>query len=294
VNLNQLVLEYQQSGEGLSRILREIAPRIYSYPLSKPGFGEDDCGEYYLFVYPRLLRTLRRFQDRGKPFEWYLNSVLCWQLKEYRCHRYRCEEGWGAAAHPGFWERAGLPPGGNRGCPAPDPVPGPAPTAPDLAAWLPRVCRGRLSRAAGRRLLFWALKDPRRLAPADLEMLAGASGVPAGALEAAVQEIERALLAKEERLHRLYLRRNRSYALCLRLQRRLARELDPERRAEGLLRLERARSDLHTALARLSAVRLAASNREIALALSIPKGTVDSSLYWLRLRLAELREERSA
>jgi hypothetical protein len=289
-NLNQLVVEYQQSGEGLSRILSEIAPRIYRYPLSKPGFSEDDCGEYYLFVYPRVLRTLRRFQDRGKPFEWYLNSVLCWQLKEYRSHRYRCEEGWGAAAHPGFWERAGLPQGGNPGCPPPDP----GASAPELAAWLPRVCGGRLSRAAGRRLLFWALKDPRRLSPADLQMLAGASGVPAGALETAVQEIERALLTKEERLHRLYLRRNRSYALCLRLQRRLTRELEPERRAEALLRLERARGDLHTALARLSAVRLAASNREIARALSIPKGTVDSSLYWLRLRIAQFREERSA
>jgi hypothetical protein len=290
-NLNQLVLAYQQSGQGLARILAEIAPSIYRYPLSKPGLGEDDCGEYFLFVYPRLLRTLTRFKDRGKPFEWYLNSVLCWQLKEYRCHRYRCEEGWGAAAHPGFWDRTGLFQAGRPAFPPGFDAGG---SEDALAAWLPKIGGARLSRAAGRRLLFWALKDPRRLSPRDIEILAAASGVSASVLEAAVQEIEQALLMKEERLHRLYHRRNRSYALCLQYQQRLSRELDPERRREALRRLEQARARLHRTLASLSAVRLAASNRDIARALKIPKGTVDSSLYWLRLRLAALREQRSA
>jgi hypothetical protein len=289
-SLNKLVLAYQRSGEGLNEILAEIALQIYRYPLSKRGFSEDDCGEYFLFVYPRLLRTLNRFHDRGKPFEWYLNSVLCWQLKEYRRHRYSSDESWGVAAQPGFWDREGLPAWSPPGTPSAVHLEERSSSLESMQ----RFCGRRLSKAAGRRLLFWALKNPRRLAPADIERLGELSGLSPEFLELAVRSVERSILRKRERLHRLYVRRNRAYSLCLHLQTRIARELDPDRRRELHFRLEKARASLHKTVARLSTIRFSASNREIARALQVPKGTVDSSLYWLRRRIASCQEERSS
>ena len=292
LSLTQQVRSYQQSGEGLREILAEISLRVYRYPLGRFGFSEDDCGEYYLFVYPRLLRTIERFQDRGKPFEWYLNSVLCWQLKEYRRRRLSSEENWGIAAQPGFWEYGGQPAWSRGGCSGATAAFGEP--KPAMLEALRRVCGPRVSRAAGRRLLFWALKHPARLVAEDIRTLAGLSGLPVSLLEQAVREVERTLLHREERLHRLYLRRNRAYARCLHFHAQLTRELDPERKEQIRCRLDKARSCLHRTLDRLSGIRLRPSNREIARALQVPKGTVDSSLYWLKHRLMAFGQERNS
>ncbi|MBN1834489.1 MAG: hypothetical protein JW820_01495 [Spirochaetales bacterium] len=278
-SLNERVLQYQRDGRGLQELMEEIAPRVYSYPLSKFGFDEDDCGEYFLFVYPRLLRTLARFQERGRPFEWYLNSVLRWQLGEYRRLRRASEERWAAATQPGFWERPAVSGGG-----------GPEDTDPGPVELLRKVCGTRGSRAAGRRILFWALKHPRRLAGEDIQALAEVSGLEESFVEEAVRAVEQSLHQREERLRRLHERRNRAYARCLHLQGQLCRELDRERRRELRARLDKARNSLHRTAERLSRVRAQPSNREIARALRVPKGTVDSSLFWLRRRLT--RDDR--
>ena len=286
--LNQRVLQYQRDGRGLEEILAEIGPRIYRYPLSKLGFDEDDCGEYYLFVYPRLLRTLDRFQDRGKPFEWYLNSVLRWQLREYRRRRCAGEASWAAAAQSGFWEPEGKP-ACSRFSPCPQAG---AEEGPGVLELVRRACGSRVSRAAGRRILFWALKHPRELGPEDLQVLAQISGLAPSVLEEALRSVERSLHEREQRLQRLYQRRNRAYARCLHLQARMCRELDTGRKEQLRLRLDKARDSLHRTAERLAGARAHPSNREIARALQVPKGTVDSSLYWLRQRV--LREVRSS
>ncbi len=78
-SLNGRVLKFQKTGEGLKGIMSDLSRKIYRYPRSKPGSREDDCGDFYLFFYSRIARMLERFEDRGKPFECYLNSVLYWQ-----------------------------------------------------------------------------------------------------------------------------------------------------------------------------------------------------------------------
>jgi RNA polymerase sigma factor (sigma-70 family) len=279
--LNDRVLQYQRSGEGLETIMAEIGPRIYRYPLSAFGLDEDDCGAFFLFVYPRLLRTLERFQDRGKPFEWYLNSVLRWQLREYRRRRSASEESWMAAAQPGLWDAEAR--GAFRSRLAPASlclVDGQVGSL--EALW--RACGPTVSRAAGRRILFWAFKHPSALTAQDLEFLAAVSGIPESFLEAALRAVEDSLHEREQRLSGLYQRRNRAYARCLHLQARLQRELDPERKAQAHLRLDKALASLHRTARRLATARVLPSNREIARALEVPKGTVDSSLYWLRRR----------
>ena len=45
---------------------------------------------------------------------------------------------------------------------------------------------------------------------------------------------------------------------------------------------------MRTAMQRMSRVGLAPTNLEIAKALGVPKGTVDSGLYWLKRKLASV------
>jgi hypothetical protein len=274
--LNEQVLRYQATGQGLQELLSLLSARVYAYPRLRGSRCEDDPGEFYLLCYPRLVRTLRRFREQGKPFEWYLQSVLRWQYLAFVRARRRRERQWASGSLAAFWEPPYLDPE-----PAPDP-----PSLRREAAGLFRLEAGgqAVRRGERTRLLVWALKRVRTLSAAQERELAEWAGVAPQMLEEVCARLRQGLLPQERRLALLAARRTRAYAaLCL-LEQELAREAEPGRREQLAQRLQRARRALRRGQQRIAGVRLAPSNREIAVALSLPKGTVDTALYSLRRR----------
>ncbi len=293
--LTERVLRYQRTRQGLKELLALLAGEIYGYPRCRGSRAEDDGGEFYLFFYPRLLRTLERFQDQGRPFEWYLHSVLRWHYLGFVRWKRRRERGWAAGALPALWE--------------PLPVSGPAAEdtclesrteAFELPGWLgPEVAdllslegRTPLRKPADRkRLLVWALKQVRSLQEPDLARLAAWTGIEEERLCALCAGLRERLVRRERRLELLVQRRNRAFAALQLAQQALAGEPDPAGRAPLAGRAARARRCLRLSQERIARVPLQPSNRELAQALGLPKGTVDTSLYWLKCRLAERARE---
>jgi len=274
--LNEQVLRYQATGQGLEELLSLLSARVYAYPRLRGSRCEDDAGEFYLLCYPRLVRTLRRFREQGKPFEWYLQSVLRWQYLAFVRARRRRERQWASGSLAAFWEPPLL-------------EPEPAPDAPGLrrqAAGLFRLEAGgkAVRRGERTRLLVWALKRARALSETELRELAELSGLSPELLGGACARLRQGLLPHERRLELLAGRRTRAYAaLCL-LEQELGREAEPARREALERRVQKARRALGRSQRRIAAVRLAPSNREIAAVLGLPKGTVDTALYSLRRR----------
>jgi len=275
--LNEQVLRFQESGQGLRELLELLSARVYAYPRLRGSRCEDDAGEFYLLCYPRLVRTLRRFREQGKPFEWYLQSVLRWQYLAFVRARRRRERQWASGSLAAFGEPPRL-----EAEPEPD-----APGLCSQAAGLFRLeekAGGGLRRGERTRLLAWALKRVRSLSAAELEELARMAGVPSEELEQACARLRQALLPHERRLAMLAAGRTRAFAsLCL-LEQDLARETEPGRREALAARLARARRSLGRSQRCIASVRLAPSNRELAAVLGLPKGTVDTALYSLRHR----------
>jgi len=213
----------------------------------------------------------------------------------------RREQQWNAGALPAFWEQT-QPDG-----PAPWPVPGPVPpllTEPpcsgrarieSLAALFRRDGEGRVARPCDRtRLLAGALKQVRLLPEPEVDRLACLAAVPPSRLQELCRALRRELEPKELRLEMLRERRTRAYAaLCL-LERELAREPEPAARERLARRLERARRCLRLSQERIARVPVEPSNRQLAAALGLPKGTVDSALFNLKRRLAASRDANAA
>jgi hypothetical protein len=89
-------------------------------------------------------------------------------------------------------------------------------------------------------------------------------------------------------------RRNKAFLQLRLLEYALHDELDPDRRAVLQARLLRLQQSMSTAMCRLSRFKLCPSNREIGAALGIPKGTVDSGLYWMKRKLTPLLQSNNA
>ncbi len=274
--LNEQVLRYQATGQGLEQLLSVLSSRVYAYPRLRGSRCEDDAGEFYLSCYPRLVRMLRRFREQGKPFEWYLQSVLRWQYLAYVRARRRRERQWTSGSLAAFWEPPLL---------EPEPAPERAGLRGQAAGLFRLEAGGRAVRRGERtRLLVWALKRVRTLSERELQELAELSGLLPEVLGRVCARLRQGLLPHERRLELLAGRRTRGYAaLCL-LEQELGREAEPARRAQLERRVQKARHALGRSQLRIAAVRLAPSNREIAAALGLPKGTVDTALYSLRRR----------
>ena len=277
-SLNALVAYYQNTGLGLGEIVNRLALRIYNYPLGKRQASEDDCGEFYLYFYPRLIRTLGRFQDRGKPFEWYFNSVLRWHYKVYCSRKRKDQIRWAVAKSVLFWE---LPESGSA-LPAPGLSVAPGETVIPFDRFgcsRENTCR--------KRVLLLALKNVRHLDDCAIRWISGFAGVEEDHLVALVERLRANLYKQELRLHKLYQRQNKIFMRIFLFQRDLLWEGDPEVKAKLALSLCELRRVLRSVQRKIRRVRLHPSNREIAELLQIPKGTIDTSLYWLRRQLSE-------
>jgi len=284
-SLTSRVLEYQRSQAGLEGLVTELAPRVLRYPRRRFGWDEDACSEFYLFFHPRLLRVLSRFRDQGKPFESYLTAVLQWQARSFVRRRKKDERAWvmGFRLSPDGGPAAG-----------PDPV-----EAPDRARSPALELRGAPPLRVGDRrgLLYLVLKCCRRLDAGELAAAAEATGVEPRLLARLVEQLRAGTEAAESRLEKLRERRNRAFSEARLLEAELAGETEPGTVEALRLRIAAANRRMSTAVARMARVRRDPTNREVARALGVPKGTVDCSLFLLKRRLApgyDPDRERSA
>jgi RNA polymerase sigma factor (sigma-70 family) len=279
-NLTERVIAYQRSNGGLEELVTALAPRIYAYPRHKLGLDEDACGDFYVYFQPRLLRLLARFKDQGKPFESYLCSVLSWQLKNFARERRRSERGWKTALRLEAADQAGQ-------CAPAEAEPDSWPRMPGFPGEAELRLRGLLEKECDRRnLVLLALKCLHSLTPERIESLCSLTGFSEDLLHGYVSRLRVRTEPRQGRLKAFRERRNRAFSQARLLETELSEETDPARRDCLAALLARARRRMRTAILRMSRVLINPTNREIAEVMGIPKGTVDSGLYWLKRKLA--------
>jgi RNA polymerase sigma factor (sigma-70 family) len=268
--LTEKVISFQKTNQGLNELVAAIAPRVYWYPRHKLGWDEDACGEFYAHFQPRLFRLLSRFRDQGKPFETYLCSVMSWQLKNFARDRKKEDCLWNTALRLDYpeeraeWEDA----------------------RPDT---LDERMTALFSNGADRRnLLSLCLKNIRHMSPERLSGLAALLDLPEETVNGYASTLRARMAPREERLESFRVRRNRAYSHARLLEQELLEETGPERRGEILERLANTNKRMRTAMHRMSRIKLNPTNREIAETLGVPKGTVDSGLFWLKKKLVSV------
>jgi DNA-directed RNA polymerase specialized sigma24 family protein len=270
--LTEKVIAFQKSNQGLNDLVAVVAPRVYWYPRHKLGWDEDSCGDFYAHFQPRFFRLLSRFKDQGKPFETYLCSVLSWELKNFARDRRRADRAWNTALRLEYPEEpAGI---GRRWEEA-------------RPASLDQRAEALLENEADRRnFLALCLKGLRHMSPERMAGIAALTRTSEETLEGYIAELRSRIEPREKRLEEFRLRRNSAYSRIQLLEQELAEETDPERRMKIHDGLIKAGKRMRGAMHRMSRIMLNPTNREIAGVLGIPKGTVDSGLFWLKRKLS--------
>lgn len=284
LSLTEKVIRYQETGAGLREITEEILVTVYRYPRVQRGFSEDDCGEFCLHFYPRIERILSRFTYTGLPFEAYLASNVRWQFKSYAAFR-RSRERLQTVRNLELLvefrqqQRRKIDETNGCGCDS-GTVPQWMARAFHLAAdGTPR------SPVVAKRLFILAMKGCCELDDDQLVVVANMTGEDPEQTVEFASALRESMTRRERRAAKLRERRNRAFLKLRMLQDR--RDITPD--GEGTAELDRqivnTRMRLKMARLCLSRVPRHPTHDDLARIMSIPRGTVDSSLYYLRQAL---------
>ncbi len=288
-SLTDAILSFKRTGIGLDELVKQISIVVYFFPHRKLGWDEDDCGEFFCYFYPKLPGLIARFQYTGRPFEAFLAVTLKWQLKTFAARknqelvrsRVLAREGYLGEEHtyclPQEPGDDGLSPDG----------------PPLLTAEARRLLKvdeeGKIAdRCICRRMLFLVLQSCLTLPAHLVEEVARLIRCDTVWLYVKIQEVRARTEERRLRVARLREKRNCHFFKIFCLQEQLALVCEQEVRQELFRQMLREKRRLLETIGEIARVPLCPTHCDIAEVLSVPKGSVDSGLYYLKVSLGSL------
>jgi hypothetical protein len=272
-NLTKAVGLYNKTGKGLDLITQQILTLAYAFPKLNPFCTEEDCADFLLSFYPRISRILQSYKTRGVKFEAYLQSCFLWHMKSYLTgkslkkrrekiiYRESCENRSHSILN---WEVREQDPG-------------------------PLLLRPRARRKNGKevkqtlKIILLALKCADEINDEFINKIALRLGTHSAVVFHLVEALRTTMSGRTERIKYLTQRRRESY---FRLRYFMeAREVCRDRFEAAKLdkKIEREKKRFEAALKTLSITPRGPSHGDIARVLGIPKGTIDSGFFYIRM-----------
>ena len=271
--LNDLYTQYSQGlidKKQFEGLLFEIILEDLRY-FNLYRWKKDECMEFLSWLYPRLSRAVDSYNKNGATFESYLGTLIRWSAREYRTRQ---------AIH----------------------------NTAEHAVWLARYSEmyareeepeyyeqdeGKNAKKTGtktvrnpRQMLILILKCYHYLSDDMLDRLAPRAGISKKALKEMVEKIRIQRIQHDEMASHMKERIHSQYYRCIVYEKRLAAISENSLIYAHLKKqLQKARQRLDAMRKRLAKFRMEATNGQVADAIGIKKGTVDSNLHTLKNRL---------
>lgn len=281
-HITTLILNWQKTGKGFDELFREASCVVLEYPEKHYRWEQDQCAEFYLFFYDRLLKLIKNFEYRGASFNALLNNTISWQINSfYRqnrvsrkmnyCLRYNCILEAEEAADP--FECVSLE------------------VSDGARVHLDINNDGVISdHRLSRKLLMLVLKNSPYLDDVYINKITEITGCSKDWLTTAVLLLRGRCEVKRKRMEVYSLRTNKAYMELCQVHRELGLCENNLERIALLKRLDVLKARLDKAGNRKKSVLMTPTNAEVADIMGIPKGSIDSGLHHLKKILQVLAE----
>ena len=285
-DLTEKVLRYQETGEGLQTLIRDIALIVYSFPRRAYRWDEDDSSDFFCGFFPKIPAMIRRFSYRGRPFEAYLTTTLRWQLKTHAAKKIAANRQEQLAARYNIsWN--GLQPSSDPWVLAEES----ARYSPEVAKILKVQADGRTRDAsAAKRVLFLLMKEVNSVDDWTVNRVSSLTGFDNTWLTGCIAELRGRMAVRVGHYYRLTGRRNQLHLQVGCLHERMATELDLPARLKLAAEIRRMHSRLARTRAELARIHMSPSHKDISEVIGVPKGSVDSGLFYLKNSFSRLSE----
>jgi hypothetical protein len=274
--INKLYTNYSK-GKISREIFEGSVYNFFTYNQEKTclcHWQRDEYEDYLSWFYPRLHKAVNSYVDVGSSFEAFINKFILTSSKEYRFNatiKNITEYSTWSARIPELYVYEEPPDYSHENTGARERI--------------TRLITERGGRKNTRRLLALVLKCYYYVSDDFMDSIAPKMGIDKNELALMMKKMRE---IRRERDDKIYLMKERLYCQyyrCLAYEKRLALAGDNERASGNLkIKAEKSRKRLESMRKRLLAIRVEATNRQVAEVIGVKKGTVDSSLHSLKTK----------
>ncbi len=283
--LTRDVLDCQRTQRGRKVLIGKISGIVYRYPRNHLGWDEDDVGDFFCMFFPKIEGLISRFSYTGKPFEAYLASSIRWQMKTFTRQRavfHARQEVIQAECRN--WYRTGEPS-------VEDSVIGE-----QERSYNSQVTKafgighdGRISDPSqGRRFVYLVLRNAELADDSLIEHAARLSGMDSDHLLGCSTELRQIIAKRKARHLSMAEKRDSLYTRIQQLAIQLDREDEPGRIEKYRRQIQCARDRHGKIVTKLKSVSLLPTHKDIGDVLGVPKGSIDSGLYYIKKEIRNL------
>ncbi len=262
----------QQSIDKL-KLINTYLTYIYTYIGKCKYFDQDDRHEFILYFYPVLKKALYTFRYKGVPFEHYLSFLVSRRIKTFLKNKLNAKDLRNITA--AIFQSHESPRTATHTSPH------------EINSRVKKIlaisAMGKIeNNAARKRFLFFIAKKVKDLTLDDIEFASYLTDYKQNWLHYKLYKLKQELKEKEERLTLYIERKNKLFLKIILLEKKILKEIDYKQKQILNNKLIKTNNHFKSILEKISKTSLSPSHREIAKALNIPKGTIDTSLYKLK------------
>ncbi|MFO7849353.1 MAG: hypothetical protein R6V67_05275 [Spirochaetia bacterium] len=271
--LTKAVLKFQRTGEGKKETIDAIALRVYRIAHLKDDWDQDDAGDFFCTFLPKIPILMEQYRDTGSSFEVYLHVHLLWSIKGFakKLKTRRYEET--LTTYHTFWEVHENPCEESLS----------SPNVPERLQAVYKISReGELTSTMWKqRFIFLILREAEYLDHYYIEHIVNATGFNRKWLLNCIVSLKERMNKRKQRLETFRRKRNHWFYRYYLLQLRLSDTYDPEKRKNILRQLSLSHDRFVRAADRVIRMHAHPTNQDIAEVLNVPKGSVDSGIYYV-------------
>ncbi|MCQ2604599.1 MAG: hypothetical protein MJ215_06140 [Spirochaetia bacterium] len=276
-SLTTLVLQYKQGKIPYEIVYDKVAVLAYMFPHRYKRWDMEHSSDFFEFFEPKIRNSINNFTYQGLEFEKYLNKILNYHMRNFKARM----------AMEKHIERVCMRDKFNDSIAADEfryviSDKKSIDVAESVNAYLGKVADDIILR---KRIFYKVMCEPENIDDSLVEYLSELVGFSSLHVFSCRDRLREIVRMKREKYTRLGERRDSLYLRMLVLQERLAEEYDETVRQSMLRQIIKMQEKIEALAMKLDRYSLKVSHRDVAVVLNVPKGSVDSAIYYLNKRL---------
>ncbi|MCL2705434.1 MAG: hypothetical protein FWE72_04400 [Spirochaetaceae bacterium] len=288
-DLKTMLIFYRNGVLPKKKIIEAISLFVYKFPLKKYRWKEDDCSEFFSYFFPKINKIIDSFKITEVPFEAYLIKTLKLQIKTFALKKTTAEINRKILKNKEFW-----PYDDNEDYCA---EPGIEFFKKDIQPTYSfiknifsndKVKHRNNNKTLKKRILLLILKNMNHIKETEIPAIAEILNCDKGWLYETFSKINKKIENKIKRKKLLEERRNKHFCRLYHFHELLSVSEIAEEKIKYSLVIAKIKLYITNITKKIDMITPEPTHKDIAEIMNIPKGSVDSSLFYFKIYLEQI------
>ena len=283
VDLKKMLISYRNGSLSKRKIVEAISLFVYKFPFKKYRWKEDDCSDFFSYFYPKIGKIIDSFKITEVPFEAYLIKTLKLQIKTFALKKTTDEINRKILKNKEFWSYGSYCAESDANFYKNDPE--------STCSFIKKmfsddkVKYGNRNKTLKKRILLLVLKNINYIKETEISAIAEILDRDKEWLQEAFSKIRQKIEKRIKRKTLFEERRNRHFCKLYQFQELFCNAEISEEKEKYFLEIIKIKSYINSLTAIINAIPVEPAHKDIAEVMNIPKGSVDSGIFYFRLYL---------